>query len=166
VLSGSSEEHEDLLDVTFNVLDLLADDVEADGLGERTALANSHDITDLDTEGGGAVSGDGLMALLKPVVLLDVMQVIASDDNRPRHFGGNDNTLEDSASDLDVAGEGALLVNVGLLDSSLRGLEAKSNFFVESNTAGGLFGHHLLGGEEDALLLLESLFSLKISHLR
>ena len=47
-----SEEHEDLLDVTFDVLDLLADDVEADGLGEGAALADSHDITDLDTEGG------------------------------------------------------------------------------------------------------------------
>lgn len=47
-----SEEHEDLLDVTFDVLDLLADDVEADGLGERAALANGHDVTDVDTEGG------------------------------------------------------------------------------------------------------------------
>ena len=47
-----SEENEDLLDVTFNVLDLLADDVEADSLGEWAALANGHDITDLDTESG------------------------------------------------------------------------------------------------------------------
>ena len=74
------------------MLDLLADNVEADSLGDGTALTNSHDITGLDTEGGGAVSGHGLMALLEPVVLLDVMQVIASDDNRPRHLRGNDNT--------------------------------------------------------------------------
>ena len=47
-----SEEHEDLLDVTFDVLDLLADDVEANGLGERAALANGRDVTDVDTEGG------------------------------------------------------------------------------------------------------------------
>ena len=47
-----SEEDENLLDVTFNVLDFLADDVEADSLGERATLANSHDITDLDTESG------------------------------------------------------------------------------------------------------------------
>ena len=33
----------------------------------------------------------GLMALLKPVVLLDVMQVIASDNDGPRHFGIDDN---------------------------------------------------------------------------
>ena len=33
----------------------------------------------------------GLMALLKPVVLLDVMQVIASDNDGPSHFGIDDN---------------------------------------------------------------------------
>ena len=87
-----SEEDEDLLDVTFNVLDFLADDVEADGLGERAALADGHDVTGGDTESGGAVGRHGVMALLEPVVLLDVMQVIASDDNRPRHLRGNDNT--------------------------------------------------------------------------
>ena len=52
MLQCRSEEDENLLDVTFDVLDLLADDVEANGLGDRAALANSHDITDLDTEGG------------------------------------------------------------------------------------------------------------------
>ena len=76
-----SEENEDLLDVAFDVLDLLADDVEADGLREGAALSNSHDITDLDTEGWGAMSGDSLMALLESVILLDVMKVIASDDD-------------------------------------------------------------------------------------
>ena len=41
----------------------------------------------------------------------------------------------------------------------------ESNFFVKSNTAGCFFGQDFLGGKEDALLLLEGLFSLKISHL-
>ena len=41
----------------------------------------------------------------------------------------------------------------------------KSNFFVESNAAGALFGHNFLGGEEHAVLLLEGFFSLEISHL-
>ena len=52
MLQCRSEEDENLLDVTFNVLDFLADDVEANGLGDRAALANSHDITGLDTESG------------------------------------------------------------------------------------------------------------------
>ena len=34
------------------------------------------------------------MALLKSVVLLDVMQVVASDDDGSRHFSGDDNTPE------------------------------------------------------------------------
>jgi len=121
-----SEEHEDLLDVTLDVLDLLADDVEADGLGEGAALADGHDITGSDTEGGGAVDGDGVMALLESVVFLDVMKVIASDDDRPVHFSRDDNTLEDSAADGHVARERALLVDVGALNGGLRGLEAYS----------------------------------------
>ena len=41
----------------------------------------------------------------------------------------------------------------------------ESDFFVESNATGGLFGKHFLRGKEDAILLLEGLFSLNISHL-
>ena len=87
-----SEENEDLLDVAFDVLDLLADDVEADSLREGAALTNSHDITDLDTEGRRAMGRHSLMALLEPVILLDVMKVIPSDDDSPRHFSRDDNT--------------------------------------------------------------------------
>jgi len=142
------------------VLDFLADDVEADGLGERAALADRHDITNLDTESGRAVHRHSLMALLEPVVLLDVVKVIASDNDRPRHFGIDDNALEDSSADGNVTGEGALLVNVVSLDGGLGSLEAKSNFFVESNAAAGLLSQHFLGGKENAVLLLEGSFSL------
>merc|ERR1719246_244758 len=135
-----SEENEDFLDVAFDELNFLAEDVEA--------------------EGGRAVNGHSLMALLEPVVLLDVMEVIASDDDGSGHFAVDDNTLEDSSTDGNVAGEGALLVNVSFLDGGLGGLEAKSNFFVESNSVGRLLGHHFLGGKEYALLLLEGFFSL------
>ena len=90
--SQCSEEDEDLLDVTLDVLDLLADDVEAHGLGEGAALADSDHVTDLDAEGGRAVHGDVLMALLESVVLLDVVQVIAADDDRAGHFVGDDHT--------------------------------------------------------------------------
>lgn len=98
-LSRRSEEDEDLLDVTFNVLDLLTDDVEANGLGEGSALTDGNDITSADAESGGAVSGDGLMALLESVVLLDVMEVISSKNNSSSHLVGKNDTFEDSASD-------------------------------------------------------------------
>ena len=87
-----SEEHKDLLNVTFDVLNLLTDHVEADSLGDGSALSNSHDITDTETEGGGAVSGNGLVALLESVVLLDEVEVITTDDDSTVHLGGNDHT--------------------------------------------------------------------------
>jgi len=101
-----SEENEDLLDVAFNVLDFLAENVEADGLGEGTALANSHDITGLDTESGGAVNGNVVMALLKSSVLGNEVQVIASDDNGPCHFTSRDdntpNQRKESAMSISI----------------------------------------------------------------
>ena len=90
--TSCSEENESLLDVTFNTLDLLADDVEADSLGDGSALTDSHDVTDLETEGWGAVDGNGLMSLLKSVVLLDVVEVITADNNRSVHLGRKHDT--------------------------------------------------------------------------
>jgi len=91
-----SEEDEDLLDVTLDVLDLLSDHIEADSLGEGSALADSDDISDGNTESWGAVSGEGLMALLKSVVLLDVMEVVTADGDSVLHLVGDDNTPDRS----------------------------------------------------------------------
>ena len=112
------------------------------------------------------MSGDGLMALLESGVLLDEVEVVTADDNRVLHFGGNDDTLEDSSADGDIGGEGALLVNVGTLDGGRWGLKAEANFFVESNTGGGLFSEHFFGIKENTVLLLESFLSLNVCHLR
>lgn len=83
-----SEESELLLDVTgFESLGLKLEDVESHGLGEGSALANGHDVTFLDSgESGGAVSSKVLVSLLKSVVLLDVMEVISSQDNSSLHL--------------------------------------------------------------------------------
>ena len=69
------------------MLDFLADNVEANSLGKRSALADSNDITDSQAESGGAVGSDGLVALLEPVVLLDVMEIVTTDDNGVLHLG-------------------------------------------------------------------------------
>jgi len=161
-----SEEDEGLLDVTFNALHLLSDHVELHGLGEGTALSDGNDITDLEAESGGAVSGDGLMALLEPVVLAHVVEVVTTDDDVSVHFGRDHNTLEDFATDADISGEGALVVNELFFDGGLGGLEAKANFFVESNTFRSFGSLQFFGVEELANLLLEGSFSLVISHLR
>ena len=84
----SSEEAELLLAGVLLSLVLDLDHVETDGLGEGSALANGNDVTFLDTgECGGAVSGKVLVSLLESVVLLDVMQVVSSDDDGSSHLG-------------------------------------------------------------------------------
>jgi hypothetical protein len=55
-------------------------DVEADGLGERPALANDDCVTGLDTEGGRDVCGEVLVALLITGVLGDEMEVFTAND--------------------------------------------------------------------------------------
>ena len=52
------------------------------------------------------------MAFFKPVVLLNVMEVISSHHNCSLHFHGLYNSSEDLAPDTHIASERALLVNV------------------------------------------------------
>ena len=69
------------------MLYLLADNVEANSLGERSALTNSDNIANSKTESWWAVSGDSLVTLLKSVVLLDVVKVITTNDDGVLHLG-------------------------------------------------------------------------------
>ena len=50
------------------------------------------------------------MALLVTVVLGDVVEVFSPDDQSTVHLGGDDGAGQDTATDRDEAGEGALLV--------------------------------------------------------
>lgn len=50
------------------------------------------------------------MALLVTGVLRDEVKVLSSDDDGSVHLGGNDGAGQDTATDGDEAGEGALLV--------------------------------------------------------
>jgi len=79
-------------------------------LAQRSALANGNLVTLDDTESGGNVSGEVLVALLVTVVLGDEVEVLAADDDGAVHLGGDDGAGEDTAADRDLAGEGALLV--------------------------------------------------------
>lgn len=91
--SHSSEKNELFLDIAFNSLCLNSEDVESHGLGEGSALTDSHDITFSNTgECRGAVNGEVGVSLLKPIVLLDVMQVVSSDNNSSLHLGSNNDT--------------------------------------------------------------------------
>ena len=91
--SSCSIEGEGLLARATLFLGVNLDNVEADGLGKRSALANGHGVTLLNTgESGGAVSGDVLVSLLESVVLLDVVQVVSSDNDGSLHLGRNNDT--------------------------------------------------------------------------
>ena len=87
-----------------------ADCGETYGLGQRPALSNGNGITLLNTERGGNVGGDVVMALLVTVVLGDEVEVLATDDEGTVHLGGDDGTGQDTATDRDESSEGALLV--------------------------------------------------------
>jgi len=104
------------------------------------------------------VSGDVLVSLLETVVLLDVVKVITTNDDGVLHLVGLDLSLEDTATDGHVSGEGALLVNIVSVDGLLGGLDSETN--VAEVTA-LLASYGLLVGQEDSGLLLEGSLVLK-----
>ena len=67
------------------------------------------------------------MSLLESVILLDVMQVISSQNNSSVHLVRQDHTFEDSTSDSDWGGEWALLINVLSVLGFLGGLETETD---------------------------------------
>lgn len=83
---------------------------ETYSLGERTALADSDHVTLLNTESGGDVGREVLVASLVTVVLGDVVKVFTADDKGTVHLGGNDLSGKDTAANAHGTGEGALVV--------------------------------------------------------
>ena len=57
-----------------------------------------------------------LVPLLKSVVFPDVVQVVTANDYGPLHLQLQDDTREDAATNVDVTGEWAFLVNVVPVD--------------------------------------------------
>ena len=107
-------------------------------LGKRTALANSDDITDSNiTEGRGDVCGKVLVTLLVTVVLGDEVEVVSSDDASPLHLEGLDHTAQDTATDLNIASEGALFVDELELTSLYAKVNGKRRGETEEEREGG-----------------------------
>lgn len=101
-----------------------------------------------------------LVAFLETVVLGDVVEVILSDNDSAVHFGGRNYTLDDSSTDGNIAGEGALLINVLALDGGSGGLESQANVLVVASLITLLLSKELAGSLLDGGLLLESSLSL------
>lgn len=131
-------------------------------LAQRSALADCDLVTLLDTESGRDVCGEVLVAALVTGVLGDEVEVLAADDESAVHLGGNDGAGQDTATDRDLADEGALLVDVGSLNGGLGGLETKTDVLVPSSAtlAGSGALADALGVLEDVRLLLVSALAL------
>lgn len=93
------------------------------------------------------------MSLLITVVLLNVVKVVTADDDGAFHLVGDDGSSEDTSTNADVTGEGALLINVGTGDGLSGGLETETNILVPAGTL--TLWDDTLVVEEDGLLLLE-----------
>lgn len=100
------------------------------------------------------------MSFFVSVVFGDIVKVIFADDDGSLHFGGNDDSLQDFASDGHTAGEGAFLIDVVALDGFLGGSEVETNIFVVPHTGGSLLGEEFLAVQENVVLLLEGSFVL------
>jgi hypothetical protein len=77
------------------------------------------------------------------------------------HLGGDDSAGEDTATDGDEAGEGALLVDVGALDGGLGRAEAQTNVLIPSPVAGVLARSTDLVVQEDVRLEAGNQYSLR-----
>ncbi len=144
----------------LGTLRFVSNNVESNSLGKGTALSNGDDISVLDREGRTAVGSDVLVSLFETTVLSDVVKVVSSDNEGSLHLCGDDLSLENTSSDGDVSGEGALLVDEGSLNSGVGGLDSKSDILYKAHRLllGG--ADSTLSGDENGVLLLVSLFVL------
>jgi hypothetical protein len=67
------------------------------------------------------------------IVFRDIVKIVSSDDNGSLHFGGDADAFQDSASDGDVAGEGAFLIDVSGFDGLFGSSEAESDVLEVSD---------------------------------
>ena len=134
-----SEEHELFSDVTDNFVWDDFQDVEVNGLAERSTFTDDDNISFLDWESWWAMDWKISVSLFISIVFGNVVEIISSDNDGSLHLCGDTDSLEDLSSDWNVAGEWALFVNVGWFDGFLWGSESKSDVFEVSDTCGGLF---------------------------
>lgn len=136
----------------------MLNDVEADSLGKRTALADGNDVSLLDGwEGRRQVSRDVTVALLETSVLGDEVKVVTTEDDRAGHLVGDDNTTEDAAADGNTSGPGALVVNVLSIDSSGGSLDSQTDALEPASTAKAILARLRLHDAHASLLLVRLL---------
>jgi hypothetical protein len=153
------EDTEGLLS-SLGALGFVRDNIETNGFRERTALSNGDNITVLYSECRGAMGSNVLVPFLKTTVLLDVVQVVSSDNDGPLHLGRHNLSDKNSSTDGNISCEGALLVDEAALNSRIGGLDSKTYVLNEAHGLGFGRTNGALSRNEDGILLLVSLFVL------
>ena len=95
------------------------------------------------------------------LVLADEVQIVATDDDGALHLVRAHDSLEDASADGHIAGEGALLVDVGALDGLLGRAVAETDGLVVAHHAVLLLRQQTGLGLGNSLLLLESALDLQ-----
>jgi len=62
------------------------------------------------------VNGHILMSLLKSIVLLNIVKIISSNHNGSLHLHLQDDTRQDSSTNVDIPSKGTFLINVGSIN--------------------------------------------------
>jgi hypothetical protein len=119
-----SEEHELFLDTTNDSIRYNLKDIESNCLRDRSTLAKDNDISFFDLEARGDMHREVRMSLSESVILLDVMEVISSNNDGSIHLARDNHTLQDLTSDRHIASERTLLVYIHSINCFLRSLES------------------------------------------
>ena len=129
IISLSFSEHDEgLSNVTFNSFLFNTNYIETNSLWERSALADSDNISNTSTcESWWQVSWEIVMTFLESVVLLNVMKIISTKDHSTSHLIGKYDTFENTSTNRNIRGERAFVINVWCCDGSLGSLETFKN---------------------------------------
>lgn len=104
-----------------------------------------------------------LVATLVALVFLNKVEIVATDDDRALHLRGVHDPAENASADGDVAGEGALLVDVGPVDRRYGCVIAHADGLVEAEASRVVLSKEA-PLEDLGLLVIRSLV-LVLSHL-
>ena len=113
--------------------------IESNSLGNGSALSSNNNISFSYVESGRDVNGDISVTLFISVVFGCEMHIISTDNNSSVHFGRNHESLDDSSSNGNVAGERAFLIDIMTFAGFFGGLESQTDVFPVSDSLGGLF---------------------------
>lgn len=135
--------------------------IEVNSLCERSALSNYDDVTFFYWKGRGTMDWNISMSFLISIIFGNIVEVVSSHNNSPLHLCWYDNSFQDLASNRDVAGEWAFLVNIFGFDGLFRSFETKSNILEIPDSRWSLLCEKLFAVEEHSFLFLEWSFVLR-----